>query len=323
LSNVTYESKWKLFSVFAATHSFDPFKATAAQVAEFLVHVASERSAAIRTLAGYRSAIANVLKLTCNRDVGQDPLLSQLMKSFKRTQPVPSQRIPCWDVCLVLHVLCSEKATDDKLSEFLFTAKVVFLLALGSGDRCGALAALVVPFRVSESGIVIDFRDKFVPKSYFLKRNLTRILPLAIPRVNTESLRQVCPCSAVESYCERVAGRRHVSQTSLIIPHQVTKTHNIKPQSLARYIKAIVGWCYEQEGESTPMTRAHDVRKVATSLRELTSLSLSDLLGAGDWSQPSTLLKHYKFLLCTDKQRELVPFEGVVAAKSRLSLQRN
>jgi hypothetical protein len=62
---------------------------------------------------------------------------------------------------------------------------------------------------------------------------------------------------------------------------------------------------------------------VATSLRELTSLSLSDLLGAGNWSQPSTLLKHYKFLISDGKQRELGSFAGVVAAKSIVSFQRN
>jgi hypothetical protein len=68
-TNTTYESKWRLFEAFAQSQGFDAFRATPAQVAEFLVHIAQSRSSACSTIAGYRAAIGNVLKLT----VGYDP----------------------------------------------------------------------------------------------------------------------------------------------------------------------------------------------------------------------------------------------------------
>ena len=134
-TNLTYESKWKLFHAFCLERAADPFSATSSLIAEFLVHVARTKDASVSTLAGYRSAIGNVLRLTTGFDPGTDLVLSQLMRSFKRTQPVPSRRIPQWDIGLVLEVLGSSAATEDVLDLRLLTAKTVFLVALASGDR--------------------------------------------------------------------------------------------------------------------------------------------------------------------------------------------
>ena len=295
--------------------------ATPATVADFLVHVAHRKAASTSTLAGYRSAIGNVLRLTTGYDPGTCPLLSQLMKSFKRTQPIPSRRIPVWDISLVLRVLSSEVAVNEKLSLRLLTAKTIFLVALASGDRCSAIAALKSPPVEFSDSVVVEFHDEFVPKSYFLKRNLSRIKPLTLLRVEQESLGQVCPCRAVLHYCDRVRELRGESQFSLFIPHNLSKKTNIKPQSIARYITYIVSWCYEQEGANAPESRAHDVRKVATSMRDLSSTSLSQLLEAGHWSTPHMFLKHYKTSFSEECKSALESFQGVATANSRFSLQ--
>ena len=320
-TNNTYESKWKLFAVFCREKALDPFLASSATVAEFLVHVARSKEASVSTLAGYRSAIGNVLRLTTGFNPGECPLLNQLMKSFKRTQPVPRRRIPVWDISLVLRVLNSPQAVNESLSLRLLTAKVVFLVALASGDRCSAVAALKVPPRETDEGIQVEFHDDFVPKSYFLKKNLSRIKPLSLPRVTDESLQQVCPCRAVLAYCERVKDVREQSQLSLFIPHNLSKKTNIKPQAVARYITYIVGWCYEREGEKAPATRAHDVRKVATSMRDLSATSLADVLDAGHWSTPHMFLKHYKMGFSEQCKTDLRNFQGVATANSSFYLQ--
>ena len=243
------------------------------------------------------------------------------MKSFKRTQPVPSRRIPVWDISLVLQVLSSEVAHNEQLSLRLLTAKTVFLVALASGDRCSAIAALKSPPIECGDTVLVNFHDEFVPKSYFLKRKLSRIKPLTLLRVGQESLGQVCPCRAVLEYCERVRELRGESQCSLFIPHNLAKRSNIKPQSIARYITYIVGWCYEQEGEKAPESRAHDVRKIATSMRDLSSTSLSELLEAGHWSTPHMFLKHYKTSFSEECKTALESFKGVATANARFSLQ--
>ena len=322
-TNTTYNSRWKLFSEFCTERDTDPFLATPATVAEFLTYVADSRGATTSTLAGFRSAIGAVLRLSTGYNPGECPILAQLMKSFRRTQPLSAKRIPQWDISLVLSALCESPLADDQLPLQIHTAKAVFLVALASGDRCHALAALTNPVQSLTDKCIMTFDESYVPKSYFLKRNQSRIAPLVIPRVSSDTLRKVCPCTTVEGYQARVAGLRSPLQTSLFIPHNLSKMHNMSSQAVARYIKTLVAWCYDQKQQTLPGCRAHDVRKVATALRELSSTSLTDLLGAGQWTTPLPFLNHYKLLGATRPSQNLKYFEGLPVANSTLLLQDN
>ena len=320
-SNATYESKWKLFESFCAQRQVDPFVATPPLVADFLLHVATTRRAAVSTLAGYRSAIGNVLRLSIGYDVGTCPILAQLMRSFKRTQPVPATRVPVWDISLVLESLCDVRFATESLDLHLLTAKAVFLVALASGDRCHALAALKWPPVFDESGAVLEFLDGFVPKSFFLKRNISRVAPLCLPQLPAESLWQVCPVRVLRHYVERVTPQRDPAQKTLFIPHSVNKRGNLKPQAVGRYITFLVAKCYKSRETEVGKVRAHDVRKIATSLRDLTSTALSDVLEAGRWTTPHMFLRHYKTSFSESQRAALQKFTGVVAAKSVISFQ--
>ena len=152
-SNRTYESKWRLFESFCREREVDGFTASPALVADFLLWLASTRSASYSTLAGYRSALGHVLRLSTGYCPGTCPVLSQLMQSFKRTQPRSSSRVPQWDINLVLSVLCEDRFADDHLSLDILTAKTVFLLALAARERRSALAALAYPAQFGKSHI--------------------------------------------------------------------------------------------------------------------------------------------------------------------------
>ena len=180
-SNATYESRWRLFADFCATRRMDPFQASPATISTFLTHIASSRVASVSTLAGYRSAIGHMVCLVTRFDPGSDALLCQLMKSFRRTQSVSAMRIPTWDLTLVLDTLLSPAGRDDDLPLHTLTAKRVFLLSLASGERRHALAAFASPPRFGAESVTLSFLQKFFPKSYFLRTNLTRIGPLSIP----------------------------------------------------------------------------------------------------------------------------------------------
>ena len=180
-SNATYESRWRLFASYCQSRQRDPFFASPALVAEFLVHVASSRGASYSTLAGYRSAIGHVLRLVTEFDPSTCPILTQLMRSFKRSQPVTARRIPQWDFELVLSVLCRRECRDALLPLPILTANTVFLLALASGKRRHAMAALRNPPVFSDDSVTLSFDQDYIPKSYFLRHNLSRIRPLVIP----------------------------------------------------------------------------------------------------------------------------------------------
>ena len=52
--------------------------------------------------------IFNTLKFSSNLDIGNDPVLSELIKSFNMQRPVNRPLAPKWDLAFVLSCLCKE-----------------------------------------------------------------------------------------------------------------------------------------------------------------------------------------------------------------------
>ena len=95
-------------------------------------------------------------------------------------------RIPAWDFSVVLNYLL--KVNNNSCDLKTLTMKTVFLLALASGDRKSALAALSrSKIRILADMIVVPYVDRYVPKSYFVKRNTTKIRELRLPFIADSS----------------------------------------------------------------------------------------------------------------------------------------
>ena len=243
------------------------------------------------------------------------------MQSFKRSQPITSLRIPQWDFSFVLDLLCRPDFADATLSLPVLTAKTVFLLALASGERRHAIAALQFPPTYSDGCVTLSFNQSFVPKSYFLRHNLSRIRPLIIPECPNRELIQVCQVRTLRAYCDAVAPFWARSQSTLIIPHNRDSTSNVSVQAIGRYLVRLVQFCYDADGSDRPPCRGHDVRKVAASLRALTSVALDDVLEAGQWSSPSTFLRHYSVPFAPRRVATLDRWCGLPVGRSVFSLQ--
>ena len=315
-TNLTYQSKWKLFAQFANDRGFDPFYGSPALVADFLLFVAKTRNATFSTIAGYRAAIGRVLRLTTGYDPGKCQILAQLFQSFKRTQPVNASRIPCWNISYVLETLGDGQFANSLLSDKMLTAKAIFLTALASGDRRSALAALSFSsMDLTENDLTIGYDPKFVPKSYFVRKNLTKIKPLTIPKINGSDSNAVCPVRTIVDYIGMSNRYRTENQTSLFISHVHNKDKNITPQSIAFYITLLIKWCYEQSNIVLPGCRSHDVRKIAASLRALSVGSLGDVLESGNWAQPMTFIKHYFIQFSDTEQAALSHFPEIIAGR--------
>ena len=173
------------------------------------------------------------------------------MQSFKLTQPRPSSRVPRWDINLVLSVLCEDRFADDRLSLDIPTAKTVFLLALALGKWRSALAALAYPPQFDESHMSISYLRDFIPKSYFVRKNVTSLSPIRILFVSEDSCVQVCPCRTTLFYLDVVAARRAFHSKTLFLHHS-EHPRPLTTQTVARYIIKLVQWTYEQAGASPP-----------------------------------------------------------------------
>ena len=149
---------------------------------------------------------------------------------------------------------------------------------------------------------------------------MSRIGPLVIPACPNPSLAQVYPVRTLQFYCDAVHAHRAPSQSSLILPHNPDSNENISVQAIGRYIVRLVHFCYAAEGLSLPQCHAHDVRKMAASLRALTSVALDDVLEAGKWSTPSTFLQYYQVPFAPWCRQTLDRWCGLSVARSVFSL---
>ena len=100
-----YESKWRSFVSWCHTRAVDPIAASAAEVADFLLQLSTERKLQLSTIEGYRMAIASVLRSSCGTEVGRSDTLRAPMKSIALNNIRDQPTVPEWDLLLVLNRL--------------------------------------------------------------------------------------------------------------------------------------------------------------------------------------------------------------------------
>ena len=95
-------------------------------------------------------------------------------------------------------VLCRRECRDALIPLPSVTAKTVFLL------RCRPVNAVTLSFppTFAESLVSLPLNEEYIPKSYFICRNQSRIGPLFIPMCLNPELQQVCPVGTLLFYLD-------------------------------------------------------------------------------------------------------------------------
>ena len=139
------------------------------QIADFLLHLFTERNLQPSTIEGYRTAIADMVG-NDKLNISKDENLNRLLDSFHRDKPKGRRGVPSWNLSLVLHQLT--KAPFEPLRKASLkhlTFKTVFLLALGSGKRRSEMHAwLCKTSGIKKAGV----------------RSLFTRLPVFSPKIN-------------------------------------------------------------------------------------------------------------------------------------------
>ena len=306
-TNKVYAAKWNLFDQYCRDHNVDPYQAKSPTVADFLLFCFDTRQSSARTLQGYRSAIASVLKLSSGYDPGQDVILAQLIRSFFRERPVGARRIVPWSLNLVLRYLKFGKlAPTGLLSIRNLTLKTVFLLTLASGKRCGEIHALdseVFKVNDSYSSVILKPRSDFLSKTHFTSRGAGTFSQIVIPSLTSDPASELqdlslCPVKTLRVYRSHTESVRTTDQKRLIISFMPSKKNDITKQCIANYLRWLVQQAYTDTANCPEACaeldmRPHDVRGLATTLKSFTHVTMSDMLAAGVWTSLSTFLRFY------------------------------
>ena len=169
-TRIVYDAKWNIFSNWCKSRSFNPEHPSMNNLASFLLYLFEEKELAVSTIKGYRSMLSNTLKFKGGENIGSNPFLSELVRSFELERPVSRSLTPKWDLSCVLWSLT--KTPYEPLSgasiKFL-TMKTVFLLAFATSRRRSELHALSVEegclrFNKSDGSVSLLCQPGFLAK---------------------------------------------------------------------------------------------------------------------------------------------------------------
>ncbi len=303
-----YSSKWKVFESWCLAHAVDPVSFPIGPVLEFLQEKLAAGAAAT-TLRVYVAAVAALRELD-EIPLGRLWMVSAFMRGVRRLRPVPSCRVPSWDLSVVLDgLMVAPFEPLESAPERILTLKVTLLLALTSLKRIGDLRALSVSemcmdFAPGQVKVTLRPRPGYVLKvlsASFRSQVVTlhSFHPPPFASGEDERLHMFCPVRALKIYVDRSSHWRKSPQLLVCFGAGrrglATSKHRI-----SHWVRDAISLAYEVRGLSSPLSvRAHSTRSVASSQALFRRVPLEDICVAAGWSSPHTFIRFYNLDLDT------------------------
>ena len=233
-------------------------------------------------------------------DVSSHPVLHDLLRSFRIERPLPSSRIPPWDLLRVLSLLRGppfEPLSSCSLRDL--PRMVLFLVALATARRVGELQAVSSSVSLSGEDLYLSYLPEFRAKT----ESASNSLPCSFA---VHSLRDVVGSLSDELVlCPVRAVRIYVSRTSTISPQPCslfvslcTPTRPLSKNALSYFLWSVILQSLPSPPTSSSSVRAHTVRFVSTSAAFSRNVALPDILAAATWR--SFYLRDVQFTLNTE-----------------------
>ena len=103
-TRVNYQAKWVVCRSWCHRHGHSVSRPTVAKVADFLLYLRRSLSLSYSSIASYRSMLSGVFRFILP-ELSSHFVLHDLLRSFRLEHPLPSSRVPPWDLLVVLHFL--------------------------------------------------------------------------------------------------------------------------------------------------------------------------------------------------------------------------
>ena len=139
---------------------------TVSEVADFLLYLRRSLSLSYSSIASYRSMLSGVFRFVLP-EISTHFVFHDLLRSFRLERPLPSSRVPPWDLLRVLHFLRGppfEPLASCSLRDL--TQKVLFLVSLTTARRVGELQAVSREVSFSGADIFLFYLPEFRAKTW-------------------------------------------------------------------------------------------------------------------------------------------------------------
>ena len=164
-TRVNYQAKWVVYRSWCRRYGHSVSRPTAAKVADFLLYLCRSLLLSYSSIASYRSMLSGVFRFILPQ-LSSHFVLHDLLRSFRLERPLPSSRVPPWDLLVVLRFLRGppfEPLATSSLRSL--TQKVLFLLSLATARRVGELQAMSRDVSFSDSDAFLSCLPEFRAKT--------------------------------------------------------------------------------------------------------------------------------------------------------------
>ena len=263
---------------------------TLSKVADFLYWLRYTRGLSVSSLRGYRSVLSAVFRFHLP-SLSSDPVIRDLLRSFRLSSAERVLRPPAWDLSTVLTYLVSP--AFEPLSQASFralTLKTLFLLALATAKRVGELQALssIVTFVAGDA--CLSYIPQFVAKSESLTRSIPRSFLVKSSADFAAGLGidlLLRPVRALRLYLLRARCLSPCRHRLFVSPRRHSRA--MSKNAVSFFLREVIS-AAEAALPHVGSLRAHEVRSVSTSVAFHRNWSVSSVLESATWASSSVFL---------------------------------
>ena len=316
-SLAVYQVRWSIYRGWCHSNGHSVSCPTLAKVADFLYWLRYTRGLSVSSLRGYRSVLSAVFRFHLP-SLSSDPVIRDLLRSFRLSSAERVLRSPAWDLSKVLTYLVSP--AFEPLSQASFrtlTLKTLFLLALATAKRVGELQALSAVATFVAGDACLSYIPQFVAKSESLTRSIPRsflVKSLADFAAGLDTDLLLCPVRALRLYMLRARSLSPGRHRLFVSPRRPARA--LSKNAVSFFLREVIS----AAGAARPQVgslRAHEVRSVSTSVAFHRNWSVTSVLESATWASSSVFSSFY----LRDIQHEfdgLLSLGPFVAAGSRI-----
>ena len=291
-SRALYQHRWSVYRSWCRDQGHSVSRPTLAKIADFLYWLRFTRGLSVSSLRGYRSALSAVFRFHLP-SLSSDPVLRDLLRSFRLSSAERVVCPPAWDLSKVLQYLVT--SAFEPLSQASFRALTLktFLLALATAKRVGELQALSSLVTFVGADACLSYIPQFVAKSESLTRSIPRsflVKSLADFAAGLDTDLLLCPVRALRLYLPRARSLSPGRHRLFVSPRRPSRA--MSKNAVSFFLREVIS----AAGAARPHVgslRAHDVRSVSTSVAFHRNWSVSSVLESATWASSSVFSSFY------------------------------
>ena len=289
-TRITYQVKWTTYRSWCCSHGHSVSRLSVSKVADFLLYLHRSLHLSYSSITSYRSILSDAFRFVLP-ELSSHPVLHDLLQSFHLERPLPSSRVPPWDLLHVRSPLRGppfEPLSSCSLQDL--THKVLFLLSLATARRVGELHTVSSSVSFSGGDIFLSYLPEFGAKSESAANPLpcsfcVRSLRDFVGTLPGELL--LCPVHALQVYLDRTSSLSPHLRSLFVSPRSPSRP--LPKNTLSFFLRSII----LQSFPSPSSVCAHSICGMATSTAFSRDVPISSILEAATWSSSTVFTSFY------------------------------